>query len=446
LATAKSTRAQQTLPAASPKFDLVGGLREAGIAALIAFVLAIPLLSERTVQEAGGLVLVSRWWLAFAAAGLVFAGRLALNLFLQSGRDARDGLSAAISRNTAWLGDTSRFLAPGMLAFAVILPIFPFSDRYIMDLSVLVLTYVMLGWGLNIVVGQAGLLDLGYVAFYAVGAYAYAIIAVHFDLSFWVCMPIAGAIAAMWGIILGFPVLRLRGDYLAIVTLAFGEIIRIVLLNWTDLTNGPNGISGIPRPTLFGLEFKAFGDNTFADFFGLTYSPLQRIVFLYYVILALALLTCVVTIRLRQLPVGRAWEALREDEIACRSLGINTTNTKLTAFAIGAMFGGIAGSFFATRQGFISPESFTFIESAIILAIVVLGGLGSQVGVAIAAIVLIGGFELFRELELYRMLIFGLAMVLIMVWRPRGLIATRSPSVVLKDRKTIGADLVGEGR
>lgn len=434
------------MPAASPKFDLVGGLREAGIAALIAFVLAIPLLSERTVQEAGGLVLVSRWWLAFAAAGLVFAGRLALNLFLQSGRDARDGLSAAISRNTAWLGDTSRFLAPGMLAFAVILPIFPFSDRYIMDLSVLVLTYVMLGWGLNIVVGQAGLLDLGYVAFYAVGAYAYAIIAVHFDLSFWVCMPIAGAIAAMWGIILGFPVLRLRGDYLAIVTLAFGEIIRIVLLNWTDLTNGPNGISGIPRPTLFGLEFKAFGDNTFADFFGLTYSPLQRIVFLYYVILALALLTCVVTIRLRQLPVGRAWEALREDEIACRSLGINTTNTKLTAFAIGAMFGGIAGSFFATRQGFISPESFTFIESAIILAIVVLGGLGSQVGVAIAAIVLIGGFELFRELELYRMLIFGLAMVLIMVWRPRGLIATRSPSVVLKDRKTIGADLVGEGR
>ncbi len=434
------------MPAASPKFDLVGGVREAGIAALIALVLAIPLLSERTVQEAGGLVLVSRWWLAFAAAGIVFAGRLALNLLQQSGRDARDGLSAVIGRNTAWLGDTSRFLAPGMLIFAVILPIFPFSDRYIMDLSVLVLTYVMLGWGLNIVVGLAGLLDLGYVAFYAVGAYAYAIIAVHFDLSFWVCMPIAGAMAALWGIILGFPVLRLRGDYLAIVTLAFGEIIRIVLLNWTDLTNGPNGISGIPRPTFFGLEFKAIGDNTFADFFGLTYSPLQRIVFLYYVILMLALLTCVVTIRLRRLPVGRAWEALREDEIACRSLGINTTNTKLTAFAIGAMFGGIAGSFFATRQGFISPESFTFIESAIILAIVVLGGLGSQVGVAIAAVVLIGGFELFRELELYRMLIFGLAMVLIMVWRPRGLIATRTPSVVLKDRKAIGADLVGEGR
>lgn len=444
-AKAKPTRAQQTSPAASSKFDLVGGLRDAAIAALIAFLLAIPLLSERTVQEAGGLVLENRWWLAFTAAVLVFAGRLALNLFEQSRRNAGDGLRAAISRNTAWLGDTSRFLAPGLLVFAVILPIFPFSDRYIMDLSVLVLTYVMLGWGLNIVVGLAGLLDLGYVAFYAVGAYAYAIIAVHYDLSFWVCMPIAGVMAAMWGIILGFPVLRLRGDYLAIVTLAFGEIIRIVLLNWTDLTNGPNGISGIPRPTLFGLEFKPFGENTFANFFGLDYSPLQRIVFLYYVILALALLTCAVTIRLRRLPIGRAWEALREDEIACRSLGINTTNTKLTAFAIGAMFGGIAGSFFATRQGFISPESFTFIESAIILAIVVLGGLGSQVGVAIAAVVLIGGFELFRELENYRMLIFGLAMVLIMVWRPRGLIATRMPSVFLKDAKTIGADLVGEG-
>ena len=162
-------------------------------------------------------------------------------------------------------------------------------------------------------------------------------------------------------------------------------------------------------------------------------------------ILVLALITCAVTIRLRRLPIGRAWEALREDEIACRSLGINTVNTKLTAFAIGAMFGGLAGSFFATRQGFISPESFTFLESAIILAIVVLGGLGSQIGVAIAAIVLIGGFELFRELEQYRMLIFGLAMVLIMIWRPRGLIATRLPSLTLKGYKVFRENPVGEG-
>jgi len=303
----------------------------------------------------------------------------------------------------------------------------------------------MLGWGLNIVVGLAGLLDLGYVAFYAVGAYSFALLATNFDLGFWVCLPMAGLLAAGWGLILGFPVLRLRGDYLAIVTLAFGEIIRIILINWYDLTNGPDGISGIPRPTLFGIPFER-GEGGFADLFGLEYEPIQRIIYLYYIILILALVTNLVTLRLRRLPVGRAWEALREDEIACRSLGINTTNTKLTAFAMGAMFGGFAGSFFATRQGFISPESFTAIESFIILAVVVLGGLGSQLGIVIAVIFLNAAFELLRELQEFRMLIFGMAMVLIMVWRPRGLIATRQPSVFLKKRRAVSADLVGQGR
>jgi branched-chain amino acid transport system permease protein len=292
----------------------------------------------------------------------------------------------------------------------------------------------MLGWGLNIVVGLAGLLDLGYVAFYAVGAYSFALIAQNFALGFWACLPVAGAVAAMFGILLGFPVLRLRGDYLAIVTLGFGEIIRIVLLNWVSLTNGPNGISEIPRPTLFGLQFApAARDDgaTFHETFGLAYAPLQRVIFLYYLILALALITNWVTLRIRRLPLGRAWEALREDEVACRALGINPTNTKLTAFAIGAMFGGFAGSFFAARQGFISPESFTFHESAIILAIVVLGGMGSQVGVAVAAIVLIGLPEWFRELQEYRMLAFGVGMVLIMIWRPRGLLSHREPTIRL---------------
>src|SRR5690606_15433694 len=206
--------------------------------------------------------------------------------------------------------------------------------------------------------------------------YSFALLAQHFGFGFWMALPLAGMLAALWGIILGFPVLRLRGDYLAIVTLAFGEIIRVVLLNWYEFTNGPDGISGIPKPTLFGLEFTRTGG--FAEYFGIPFDGVHRFVFLYYIIFGLALLTNFVTLRLRRLPIGRAWEALREDEIACRSLGINTTNTKLTAFAIGAMFGGFAGSFFATRQGFISPESFTFLESAIILAIVVLGGLGSQ--------------------------------------------------------------------
>jgi branched-chain amino acid transport system permease protein len=307
------------------------------------------------------------------------------------------------------------------------------------------------------VVGLAGLLDLGYVAFYAVGAYSYALLAKEFGLSFWILLPLSGILAAFWGVLLGFPVLRLRGDYLAIVTLAFGEIIRLILINWVPVTNGYAGVSGIPRPTFFGIPFNA-SDEGFAARFGLEFTPLYRTIFLYYVIVALALLTAYVTVRLRRLPVGRAWEALREDEIACRSLGINTTNTKLTAFAMGAMFGGFAGAFFAARQGFISPESFTFMESAMILAIVVLGGMGSQVGVAVAAVVMIGGTEIMRDLDFlkhifgnefdptqYRMLLFGFAMVLIMIWKPRGFIGTREPSVFLKERKAISGALVREG-
>ncbi|WP_240534990.1 high-affinity branched-chain amino acid ABC transporter permease LivM [Notoacmeibacter marinus] len=339
----------------------------------------------------------------------------------------------------------------------IVMFLFPNRDRQLIDISILILTYVMLGWGLNIVVGLAGLLDLGYVAFYAVGAYAYALLAQYFGFGFWMALPLAGLFAAMWGIMLGFPVLRLRGDYLAIVTLAFGEIIRVVLLNWSEFTGGPDGIGRIPKPTLFGIEFNR-GEGGFADIFGLDYDTIHRFIFFYYIIFVLALITHFATMRLRRLPVGRAWEALREDEIACRSLGINTTLVKLSAFSIGAMFGGFAGSFFATRQGFISPESFTFIESAIILAIVVLGGLGSQIGVVFASIVMIGGIELLRNIGFlsvvfgenfdptqFRMLIFGLAMVLIMVWKPRGLISARQPSAVYKERKSIGADVVAQG-
>ncbi|WP_324354600.1 high-affinity branched-chain amino acid ABC transporter permease LivM [Methyloceanibacter sp.] len=378
-------------------------------------------------------------------------------------------LRRAIVRTFPNLPYTQVFVAGGIL-FALFFPIVSYALesafnlglplRYWFDLSILILTYVMLGWGLNIVVGLAGLLDLGYVAFYAVGAYTFALLATHFGLGFWIGLPIAGAAAALWGIILGFPVLRLRGDYLAIVTLAFGEIVRIILLNWTEVTGGPNGIAGIPKPTFFGLPFSPFAEGTtFSGFFGIHYDGLHALIFLYYVILVLALVTNLVTLRLRRLPVGRAWEAMREDEIACRSLGINTTLTKLSAFATGAMFGGLAGCFFATRQGFVSPESFTFIESAIILAIVVLGGMGSQLGVAIAAIVMVGGFEALRHTAglqaifgqefdpaLYRMLLFGLAMVAIMIWRPRGLVSSRAPTISLGDASAISGDLVRQGR
>ena len=334
------------------------------------------------------------------------------------------------------------FFGPVLLLFAIAMPLLPMADQRWVDLGILVLTYVMLGWGLNVVVGLAGLLDLGYVAFYAVGAYSYAIIAKTFGLNFWEALPMAGGLAAMFGVLLGFPVLRLRGDYLAIVTLGFGEIVRVVLLNWNELSNGPKGIGEIPRPSFFGMPFTPAppqGVTSFHQWFSahlweIGFSPIQRAVYLYYIILLLALLTNIFTLRIRKLPIGRAWEALREDEIACRALGINPTNTKLTAFAIGAMFGGFAGSFFATRQGFISPESFNFIESAIILAIVVLGGMGSQIGVVIASIVLIGGPEWFRDLESYRMLAFGGLMVLIMIWRPQGLLAFREPTILLKPK------------
>lgn len=344
-----------------------------------------------------------------------------------SDESVMDRIAASVQRN-------SRYIVPFVLAAAILFPFMPFADRQLVDIAVLVVTYIMLGWGLNIVVGLAGLLDLGYVAFYAVGAYAYALLATEMGLGFWLCLPFAGMMAALAGVILGFPVLRLRGDYLAIVTLGFGEMIRIILLNWYEITGGPDGISGIPKPTFFGLPFvrsPAEGTESFHSFFGLTYTPVDRIIFLYYVILLMALVTNMFTLRIRKLPVGRAWEALREDETASRSLGINPRNTKLTAFGIGAMFGGFAGSFFATRQGFISPESFTFIESAVILAIVVLGGMGSQIGVVLAAVLLVGLPEFFRELQEYRMLAFGAAMVMIMIWRPRGLLAYREPTIRL---------------
>jgi branched-chain amino acid transport system permease protein len=425
--------------------DIAGALKSAALSAAVAFGLFSLLVGISTEGGGAGLEATARPALLFMLVAAVFVLSFIKELiFADRHIDVVGALPSGLREITSHFG---QYAGPVLLGIALILPIVFYvrDDGYLLDLGILVLTYVMLGWGLNIVVGLAGLLDLGYVAFYAVGAYSYALLAQNFELSFWICLPLAGILAAFWGILLGFPVLRLRGDYLAIVTLAFGEIIRLVLLNWQDFTGGPNGISGIPRPSFFGLPFTA-DENGFAAFFGLEFNRLHRVVFLYFLILALALLTNWVTIRVRRLPMGRAWEAMREDEIACRALGINTTNTKLTAFAMGAMFGGFAGSFFATRQGFISPESFVFHESALILAIVVLGGMGSQIGVAIAAVVMIGGFELFREFAQFRMLIFGAAMVMIMVWRPRGLVSAREPSVYLKEKKTVSAELVQEGR
>jgi branched-chain amino acid transport system permease protein len=446
-----------------------GALKEAVFAALVTLALCTPIIMFRTDSDPndGSLQLIFRPITVIVFMALAFVGRLAV---VSAGyRPAKAKPIQNARKPSGFRAFAGQVIGPLGLAFLFVYPVVVVyflgasgSLKWIDSYGIQILIYVMLGWGLNIVVGLAGLLDLGYVAFYAVGAYAYTLLATTYGLSFWICLPIAGVLAALWGMMLGFPVLRLRGDYLAIVTLAFGEIIRTVLINWTAFSGGSAGISSIPKITFFGLRF-ADADDGFDNYFGLDYSPIHGKLFLYYVILLLALLTNFVTLRLRRLPIGRAWEALREDEIACRSLGINTTNTKLTAFALGAFFAGLAGSFFAVRQGFVSPESFTFNESATILAIVVLGGMGSQIGVALAAVALVGGFELLRELgwlkELmanyfgvadfdptqYRGLLFGLAMVVMMVVRPRGFVSTRSPSIYLTRRTAVSADLVKEG-
>ncbi|THF61868.1 high-affinity branched-chain amino acid ABC transporter permease LivM [Pseudothauera nasutitermitis] len=423
-------------------------LRDAGWIAFVALILGVPLIGLTTVDVGGRLAVDTRFGLLAVAVVAAFAGRLALRWAIDSLRahkqsKARQHTADTLSSRARTLSMVLGWMALGV---SIALPIFFSDNRYVVDTATTVLIYVMLGWGLNVVVGLAGLLDLGYVAFYAVGAYSYALLSTQYGWGFWEALPVSGALAAMFGILLGYPILRLRGDYLAIVTLGFGEIIRVVLLNWTEFSGGPNGISSIPRPSFFGLEFTRSapeGGHSFASFFGLEFSAMHRLIFLYYLILVLALLTHAFVSRLRKLPVGRAWEALREDEIACKAMGMNTTNIKLSAFAIGAMLGGFAGVFFAARQGFISPESFTFSESAIILAIVVLGGMGSQLGVVLAATLLVLIPEFGRNFAEYRMLLFGMAMVLIMIWKPGGLLSHREPTLRLRDPRAKAATTEG---
>lgn len=411
-------------------------IKSAIFSAIVVLILSAILLGVRLTQVGTELALVGAdadvLWKVGAATVLIFL----YNLF----RDPIERVLGLIPKPTLSPGlrDLSQRQFIQRLLWCFIIAgalIFPFlGSRSQIDLATLVLIYVMLGLGLNIVVGLAGLLDLGYVGFYAVGAYTYAMLAQYFGIGFWTGLVAAGIMAAFFGFILGFPVLRLRGDYLAIVTLGFGEIIRILLNNLTDITGGPRGIGSIPKPTLFDLEFSrraSEGSQTFHEFFGIAFNSNHRVMFLYLLALVLVLITVFVINRLIRMPIGRAWEAMREDEIACRALGMNPTNIKLSAFTIGATFAGFAGSFFAARQGFISPESFTFIESAIILAIVVLGGMGSQIGVILAAIVMTVLPEMAREFNEYRMLLFGLMMVLMMIWRPQGLLPMKRTHVEL---------------
>ncbi|OZI60373.1 high-affinity branched-chain amino acid ABC transporter permease LivM [Bordetella genomosp. 11] len=404
-------------------------IKNAFIAAILTAFIVTPVFGLQLVRQGARTLMDPHWSNVLIAMAVVFVGQLLrpwLALPFKRLKRNLPTLPAAPVQGHKWL----------MVAIVVAAIVWPFfSDRGSVDIATLVLIYVMLGLGLNIVVGFAGLLDLGFVGFYAVGAYTYALLYHWGGWSFWESLPFSGAVAALFGFVLGFPVLRLRGDYLAIVTLGFGEIIRLLLINLNWLTGGPDGISGIPKPTVFGFEMartaSVEGQKTFHELLGLTFQNQHVIVYLYLMALMLALITLFVATRLKRMPVGRAWEALREDEIACRSLGLNPTRIKLSAFTLGAMFAGFGGAFFAARQGLVNPESFTFIESALILAIVVLGGMGSQVGVILAAILLTVLPELAREFAEYRMLMFGLVMVLMMMWRPQGLLPMKRPHVEL---------------
>lgn len=302
-----------------------------------------------------------------------------------------------------------------LLALAFSYPFF--TGRYAQDVATNVLIYICLGLGLNVVVGLAGMLDLGYIAFYGVGAYTYALLNIHFGMSFWVCLPFSAALALIAGCIIGYPTLRMRGDYLAIVTLGFGEIVRILLNNWMSLTNGPNGILGVNPPSIYIPNFEGG--------FSLELLYLRKLHYLYYIALALAIVTTISVRHLNYSRIGRAWESIREDETAAELMGVNTFKLKLLAYAMGALFAGMAGAFFCARMRFVSPESFTFLESAMVLSMVVLGGMGSIPGIMLGAAALIVLPEVFREFETYRMLVFGLSMVVMMLFRPAGLIPAK---------------------
>jgi branched-chain amino acid transport system permease protein len=290
----------------------------------------------------------------------------------------------------------------------LILPLF--VRDYFLDIAILVGIYVILALGLNVVVGFTGLLNLGFVAFYALGAYTYALLNTSFSFGFWTALPFSVGLSAIAGFLLAVPALRLRGDYLAIVTLGFGEITRLILNNWDSVTMGPNGISGISAPAIFSLS-------------------LGKLSYFYYLVLLFVLITFFTTKRVAASRIGRAWIAIREDEIASSSMGIHTTMYKLYAFAFGAFWAGLAGAVFAAKMRFISPESFTFMESVLILCMVILGGLGSIWGVILGAFMLVLLPEMLREIQVYRMLALGAGLVLLMIFRPQGLFGGKGVSL-----------------
>ncbi len=358
--------------------------------------------------------------LALPLMGWTGAGKLTLTLLLagilgwaiyRSCRSSRYQRIAAVvsfffeNKCPAFKGRISRrVVTVGGGLLLLVLP--PFLNNYYIDTLNLAALYALLAIGLNITVGYTGLLDLGYAAFYGVGAYTYALLSTGIGLSFWLGLPLGGAVAAFFGLILGLITLRLRGDYLAIITLGFVQMIYLCLNNWDSVTQGPNGIMQIGRPAIGGFVLR---------------SPIH----FYYLILFFVVITAIAVHRLVQSQIGRAWIAIREDEVAAETMGIDTTKIKVLAFSLGAAIAGVAGVFFAARYTFISPESFTFLESVRILSMVVLGGMGSLPGAILGAFLLTVLPEVLRGLANYRMLIFGIALVVMMIFRPQGLLGKR---------------------
>jgi branched-chain amino acid transport system permease protein len=370
-------------------------LRRGFVWALWVGVLAFPFMGLRT-------VLLSLIVLAVVPlTGAAHQAAALRRLFLPAG--------AVLAR---WRKRLSAARVPSAGAFLVVLLVVPLIlNSYVVDVLTLAGLYVLLALGLNITVGYAGLLDLGYAAFYAIGAYTYAILSTRLGLPFWLGLPIGGIGAALSGMALGIVTLRLRGDYLAIVTLGFIQIVHLILNNWNSLTNGPNGILNVGRPV---LSFPGLGRFVFIE-------PIS----FYYLILLLVGLALLAIRRLNGSWVGRAWIAIREDELAAEVMGTDTTRMKILAFTLGASVAGIAGVFFAGKFAFVSPESFTFLESVLILSMVVLGGMGNLVGVTLGAVLLVVLPELFRGFAAFRMLIFGAALVLMMMFRPQGILPGR---------------------
>ena len=347
-------------------------------------------------------------WMNLLWVGLVgFFASMVWNYFLKLKEERKKSDTAAKDPLVHRMLENEKIRLPFLVTIGIFFFVYPFIfPMYHTSIMISALVYVMLGLGLNIVVGLAGLLDLGYVAFYAVGAYSYALLNLHYGISFWVVLPISAVLGTIFGTLLGYPVLRLRGDYLAIVTLGFGEIIRIVLENWNEFSNGPRGIPNIPAPGLFGIDLTQH----------------QTVIYIYFIVIALVLLTIFFVNRLENSKIGRAWIALRDDEIACQAMGIDKFKTKLTAFALGATWASLGGVVFAAKTSYINPMSFTIWESITILCVVVIGGMGSAIGVIAGALVLILLPEYLRAVAEYRMLVFGMLQVIVMVFKPEGLI------------------------